>query len=145
MSTYISMQSLHCYPHTVLPAAEPSSSLPWILDSTSRGLPPPTFLLWLKTLCRQSRVWPMLMNPAISENLTFWADLPLSSVLEMRRAALSDCRLRFLSSSSTSRGLDESWWSDGGAGGEIEQKLQQDFFLSLPPPLQMFIISVLII
>lgn len=42
-----------------------------------------------------------------------WADLPLSSVLAMRRAALSDWRLRFLSSNSTSRGLVESWPTDG--------------------------------
>lgn len=41
------------------------------------------------------------------------ADLPLSSVLAMRRAALSDWRLRFLSSNSTSRGLVESWPTDG--------------------------------
>lgn len=35
-------------------------------------------------------------------------NLPLRSLLEMRRAAFSDCSERFFSSSSTSRGLDAS-------------------------------------
>lgn len=51
---------------TALPAAEPSSKLPWILDSTSVGTL--AFLLvWAKVSRRQ--VWPVLMNPALTITL----------------------------------------------------------------------------
>lgn len=57
-----------------------------------------------------------------------WTDLPLSSVLAMRRAALSDWRLRFLSSKSTSRGLEESW-----SRGQAERKSRWCFFKKPTP------------
>lgn len=67
-----------------------------------------------KTWCARTSA-SLQLSPGLGVALTSrWPhvrapDLPLSSVLAMRRAALSDCRLRFLSRSSTSRGLEGSW------------------------------------
>lgn len=115
------------YMHTSLYA------LPWRLELQLKphNLPWPSLGFFL--FCFVKAVCPVSMNPI----LTATQDLPLSSVLAMRKAALSDWRLRFLSSNSTSRGLDESWQK-----GDQEQrgklKLLTQLFCSLSSQMVMF-------